>query len=183
MVSQHNASSRRPLGWHTGIGDRPVPAAATRAAARARGQGGRCRCGGPRGRRGVVPGRGSPAPTPAVRTRSVPHPLLPPRTRCPCSWCSSWASAANRGAIFLCCSGEPFLLFILFLLCSGISMFNNVLLLIRSSSRSLLTNDFCSCFFLLLLDRFSVRVSCALFQLLFSSSISATSPSTLPVSR
>lgn len=75
--------------------------------------------------------------------------------------------------IFLYCFGELFLLFILFLLCSAVTMFNNVLVLNHSSSCSLLMNDFSCFFFFLLPDHFSVHVSCGLFQLVFPSCFSA----------
>lgn len=130
----------------------------------------------------MVPGRGSPAPTPVarrwhgrVRTAASLAPSFPPDSP-PLLLHNSCPGAANRGVIFLYCFGETFLLFILFLPCSGVSLFNNVLVLIHSSSHSLLRNDFYCCFFFLLLDRSSDHVSCAPFQLVFPSCISATKP-------
>lgn len=126
----------------------------------------------------MVPGRGSPAPTPAARSHTAggplcPSPPLPPRPRCPRSHTNPGPRGAANGDALPVWFGEPPLLFILFLLCPGVSMFDSVLVSIRSGSRSLLRNDFWCC---LSLDRVSVRISRDLFQLVLPSCISAVEP-------
>lgn len=168
-TDEHGLAIRRMVPTHPW--GQPCHAPATRAAARARGQGARC-C--PRGCPAEAALR-PPQRRGATRRgdRSVPRPLsrLGPAA---CALTPTLAHAVLlTGTLFPYWFGEPPLLFILFLLCPGVSMFDSVLVSIRSGSRSLLRNDFWCC---LSPDRVSVCVSRDLFQLVLPSWISAVEP-------
>lgn len=162
-----------PLGARTGTATATATATATRAAPCVRREGDAQH----RGPVVASPGREPPAPAPSGQGCTSTAPALAPHISLLAavllhSQGRNPRRSSSWGLLFLLRVGEACLLFILLLFWSGHTV-NSVLVLIHSSSQPLLAEDFYCYFFFLLLDCFSACASCALFQLVFASCISA----------